>query len=103
MMIWDNVPSDLILEKFIDEYNETEGQISDSSALGEQKLILELNKYDELTNWTVGFYLGGSVANTSSNFNINSRKIEFCAMKEVGDMDPNLLVITKNGMEELNL
>ena len=37
MMIWDNVPSDLILEKFIDEHNETEGQISDSSALGEQK------------------------------------------------------------------
>ena len=81
-MIWDDVPAEIILDEFIDKYNETEGQISDSSSLGEQKTyIRELNKYGELTNWTVGFYLGGSVANTISHFNIKEKEIEFNAMQ----------------------
>ena len=81
-ILWNDVPSEIIIEEFMDKYNESKDQIHDDSTLGEQKLyIRELNKYGELTNWTVGFYLGGSVSNTNDQLSINGHDIKFKAMK----------------------
>ena len=81
-IFWNDVPSDVIIEEFMDKYNESKNQIHDDSTLGEQKLyIREMNKYSELTEWTVGFYLGGSVSNTDDQMCINGKDLKFKAMK----------------------
>lgn len=81
-MLWNNVPSDMLIEDFMDKYLETDEQIRDSSTLGEQKTyIRELNKYDELTHWTVALYLGGSVAGSEMLLETPSQSIKLNAMK----------------------
>ena len=99
-ILWNDVPSEIIIEEFMDKYNESKDQIHDDSTLGEQKLyIRELNKYGELTNWTVGFYLGGSVSNTNDQLSINGHDIKFKAMKRSRRYGAILKEMTIPGME----
>ena len=76
------MPSEYVLENFFKKYQETEGQVSENSVLLEQETyIREMNKYDELTHWTIGLKINGDVSGTEGQFKLPDRDIKFKAAK----------------------
>lgn len=78
--LWNEVPSNIIIDEFFNNYCEHSEQVRSGTYLKDQKSYIEkMNEFNELTKWTVGIWINGKVSNTLGEINLPNKTISYKA------------------------